>query len=279
MREVGSKRKICSRFMANGVCMTFLKTKHLFFLFLMVFCSNAYAEIATARARELVERIRQVLLSSLPAIDSEHFIISLNTDGNDTLDDTFAGNVDVYGKYRMIYLTLNKFGLSIGDPAALTAVVCHEAGHHLGGAPYSPARSSLGLSIEGQADYWAANFCIPLILRAKVIEPTELLKIDGATELCLKKFKDPSDLSICESVIAIGSRWRVIHQTEVQRFYSHSDPKIVESSLLTDAAKASRFVLSTFSGVDTGHPNDICRFKTYIAGALSEGRPSCWYSP
>ena len=42
---------------------------------------------------------------------------------------------------------------------ALTLVVCHELGHHLGGAPRSHLYGGWP-SAEGQADYWATSKCL-----------------------------------------------------------------------------------------------------------------------
>jgi hypothetical protein len=47
------------------------------------------------------------------------------------------------------------------DDDELTLVLCHELGHHLGGAPTA---SRLGWSAcEGQADYWSASACASLL--------------------------------------------------------------------------------------------------------------------
>lgn len=44
---------------------------------------------------------------------------------------------------------------------SLVLSLCHELGHLYGGLPYHDSYNRL--SVEGQADYWAANFCFPKI--------------------------------------------------------------------------------------------------------------------
>lgn len=44
---------------------------------------------------------------------------------------------------------------------AYAAAVCHEVGHVLGGAPYQTISGSEWASAEGQADFFAANVCLP----------------------------------------------------------------------------------------------------------------------
>ncbi len=44
---------------------------------------------------------------------------------------------------------------------AYAALVCHEIGHILGGAPLQELKGSQNLSKEGQADFFAASECLP----------------------------------------------------------------------------------------------------------------------
>ncbi|MCP4911630.1 MAG: hypothetical protein GY909_00815 [Oligoflexia bacterium] len=42
----------------------------------------------------------------------------------------------------------------------LLLILCHELGHLYGGTPHT----TMGKSVEGQADYWATNICLPQVL-------------------------------------------------------------------------------------------------------------------
>jgi len=58
---------------------------------------------------------------------------------------------------------------------AFAAAVCHEIGHVLGGAPYQTINGSEWASAEGQADFFAANVCLPGYFKNIGVPATEIL--------------------------------------------------------------------------------------------------------
>lgn len=49
------------------------------------------------------------------------------------------------------------------DEDVLALVFCHELGHGYGGEPYRDAYNHI--SVEGQADYWATQTCLPRVFK------------------------------------------------------------------------------------------------------------------
>lgn len=64
---------------------------------------------------------------------------------------------------------------------AYAAAICHEIGHVLGGAPYQTISGSEWASAEGQADFFAANVCLPSYFRNSGVPEEKLLsKVEKA---------------------------------------------------------------------------------------------------
>lgn len=170
-----------------------------------------------------------------------------------------------------------------------TAILCHEMGHHLGGAPKKAEDS--WVSAEGQADYFATNDCLKKMLRNKKLFDFNHLKLPQKLQTkCELLFPTADDALICKKSIAIGleasSFVRKMSQGRRQRRLSRPsltkrDPGVVSSTYMQ-------------------HPAPQCRLDTYIEGSLCmqdffqsdlianctdhleiyEGsRPRCWYAP
>ena len=163
-------------------------------------------------------------------------------------------------------------------------LICHELGHHLGGAP-KILRGASGLrgwsSAEGQADYYATMKCLPQFFQ----QGPESKNVDyerGVVNqnLVLSKCND----SICARTVLSG--------LAVSQFFASLVKGTPEPSLLVnDPVKVEK----TFYK----HPNPQCRLDTYLSGANCDvgigvpfdlndpkigaclkdqgARPMCWY--
>lgn len=170
---------------------------------------------------------------------------------------------------------------------AFATVVCHEIGHHVGGAP-----SLWGRSIEGQADYFASLKCLRrtfaqddniAIMAERTVHPTP-------AALCAEAFGSPAEVALCERIAMAGKQSSVF--LAEKRGVAHPDfdtpdPTIVDRHYIR------------------GTPAPQCRLDTYLAGAIcqeglyedlnpkdaapgtctrAEGRtvgarPRCWFAP
>lgn len=190
-------------------------------------------------------------------------------------------------------------------PDGLWMILCHELGHHFGGAP-KQFRGNSQLkswsSAEGQADYYAATKCFPRLLEFKseigeklkhklnevlASRPKEFSRIDSADdeEVSLAIKKCPGNLCVRMSLAGL-SMGRVFASLRE----GHEWPSL---------SKEDSFeVLRTI----TSHPSPQCRLDTIVSaanckqnpnvdfdvenpriGACKDGevgaRPLCWYAP
>ncbi len=174
---------------------------------------------------------------------------------------------------------------------AFAMVVCHELGHHLGGAPKIGNFFNKWASNEGQSDYFAALKCFRrmyesddnIAMMANVKVPTTVVK------KCEANYSDANDIALCKRISLAGKSLADLLGS-------------LRSSPATD-----------FDTPDTGevnrtnnsHPAAQCRLDTYFQGAIcdkrisdaldnkdplagtcnrSQGytdgvRPLCWYNP
>ena len=150
----------------------------------------------------------------------------------------------------MMYGGLARHAAITEDGFAL--VLCHEIGHHIGGAPKKVRGWA---SNEGQADYFATLKCLRKVFALenndaalkKVLVP---LKV---TLSCARQFKGKLDRQICARSAMAGLSVSKLFQSlrGLEKAPNFNTP---------DAAK----VASTFDG----HPAYQCRLDTYFQGAL-----------
>lgn len=218
---------------------------------------------------------------------------------------TYGGNLKVVRNWTDG--TVNAYAEQIGDewqvqmfgglarhktitPDGFALVVCHEIGHHIGGAPRY--NGDEWASNEGQSDYFATTKCLRRtwqsednvgIVRRMVDVPKAL------TDACNKQWSDAADRAICirggmagDSVAKLFSALSWSKQAK----FDTPDPKQVSST-------------------SDSHPATQCRLDTYFQGALCEKsfnedftadsevagschgstgqslglRPRCWFKP
>ena len=173
----------------------------------------------------------------------------------------------------------------------LMMIVCHELGHHLGGAPNQSEQGLPWSSNEGQADYFASLKCMRKVLSkddnvgivAKMqIDPTASIK-------CKSVYKSATEVALCQRIAMAGK--------SLAMFLGD----LKGSSSINFKIPDSSVVKKTFNE----HPKAQCRLDTYMAGALCDKpmledlstmdaivgtcikrdgymqgvRPLCWYKP
>lgn len=149
------------------------------------------------------------------------------------------------------------------------AVVCHEVGHHIGGAP--KIKSWLGTnswaSNEGQADYFATSKCLKKYFEVdheetiKIYEAAE--KSNDANRKYSKKLCDDANNSVLEAAICF--RGAMAGQSLAELF-----------RVLRRLPEALRFDKPDSAVVSTTyhrHPKPQCRMDTYFQGALCDQDP------
>lgn len=224
-----------------------------------------------------------------PVVAAQGGVLQINrkwTDGTVNASAQQSGNKYILNMYgglaRHETITMDGFAL----------VVCHELGHHLGGAPKLSGWSGSWASNEGQSDYYANLKC----LRRVFSDPATAAftrKSDGdevAIQGCAATFTDPQDREVCVRGAMAGKSvaylFKMLRSETVTPRFDTPDPKVVSTMLTT-------------------HPGTQCRMDTYLQGSLctrpvSDGlsgtdpavgtctrtagfhtgvRPLCWYKP
>jgi hypothetical protein len=196
---------------------------------------------------------------------------------------------DLFGKATInIYGGLARHAAT--TPDGFTLVLCHEMGHHLGGAPKFSIWNTWG-TVESQADYFATLKC----LRRVFLNDDNAAAIKGKTvptelkEACEKSFSG-DDRNIC-----IRSGLAAMAVRNVVAFITG------ESDTGTFATPDKTIVTET----NESYPSVQCRLDTFYQGAICSRpyhedvsdkdpvkgtcdkslgdkvgmRPLCWYHP
>lgn len=170
-------------------------------------------------------------------------------------------------------------------------VVCHELGHHIGGAPRKGGWGSAWASNEGQADYFAGLKCMRRVLENDDnIAIVSKMEVDAeATAKCQQIYKSESEIALCQRVSMAGKSLAML----LGDLGGNSNVKFTTP----DTSKVSR--------TNDNHPAAQCRLDTYFQGSLCDKaisddvdgkdalkgvclkrdgyelgmRPLCWYKP
>jgi hypothetical protein len=174
----------------------------------------------------------------------------------------------------------------------MSLVVCHEIGHHIGGAPKKVRAISTWASNEGQADYFSSLKCLRKAFlnddNAKIVAAMTVPA--SVTEACKKATKnDKEDTALCVRISMAGK--------SVANLFSVLS-NLPDTKFDTPDANV---VIKT----DDNHPKAQCRLDTYFQGALCDvsfnedvsqkdevkgtchntlghktgTRPLCWFKP
>lgn len=172
-------------------------------------------------------------------------------------------------------------------------VICHEIGHHLGGAVKNPGLFGKSwASNEGQSDLFATLKCAREVWKDEdnVAIVSQMNVPARAVEFCKKSFADLNEQALCmRSAMggkSLADTLLALNKKEGETLFEKPDPAVVKS---------------TFNK----HPEAQCRLDTYFAGSLcvrkkeealsdtdptvgtcstEKGdnvgtRPLCWYKP
>lgn len=128
-----------------------------------------------------------------------------------------------------------------GSEDTMALILCHETGHLYGGKPVSDEFNNL--SLEGQADYWAASHCMDKILPfLSAKNPPQTIR----------------DRKI-DAFLAVTAHFADNRNLPHPRLET-PDQTVVETTNLT-------------------HPAPQCRLDTMMAGVTGKPRPFCWFKP
>lgn len=190
---------------------------------------------------------------------------------------------------------LNMYGGLARDKAitqdGMALVICHEMGHHLGGAPRYGGTD--WAADEGEADYYANSKCLHRFFgdsaTAQFTRP--VLTDDGAIAkaACAKSWKSSADRALCERSSAAGQSVTALFTElsgDAPSHFDTPDPSVVAQT--NDEHPASQCRLDTYfqgSLCNKSYTIDMSPTDPAVGGCvLSQGykqgmRPFCWYKP
>tara|TARA_Y100000768_G_scaffold250488_1_gene190271 strand:- start:4770 stop:5618 length:849 start_codon:yes stop_codon:yes gene_type:complete len=178
-------------------------------------------------------------------------------------------------------------------PDGFALVVCHEVGHHIGGAPKKASWfGNRWASNEGQADYFATLKCLRKAFRSEnnAAIVAELNVPQEVKDSCSAQFSDADEQLICQRGAMAGMSTAKLFQ-DLRRQTTAPEFATPDSNVV--------------SKTNDAHPDTQCRLDTYYQGALcslsdaldvdqedesvgvcyrasgdTEGvRPLCWFKP
>lgn len=230
--------------------------------------------------------VNRVYVVYAPIVKSKHAKLKMVNNWDDGTVNAFANRVLGTWKVNM-FGGLARHPLVTDDGFLL--VVCHETGHHLGGAP--KYNGTDWAANEGQADYFGSLKCMRRVLEKDDNQAiVAKMKIDQeAITKCEMIYKSSNDIALCERIAMAGKSLAM---------------------LLGDLGGNSNVAFNTpdksvVSKTNDAHPAAQCRMDTYFSGSLcdkaftddvsekspidgtcikrdgyTEGvRPLCWYKP
>ncbi len=178
-------------------------------------------------------------------------------------------------------------------PDGFALVICHEIGHHLGGAPKKKSFwSTTWASNEGQSDYWGSMKCLRKYMEnddnADIISRETVP--DLAKQKCEANFADGKEQDLCKrnslAGLSLGNLFRALKNLRTQLAFHTPDTAVVSKT--DDNHPAPQCRLDTyFNGsicdvdqyTDVDNVNPAIGTCTSSSGHTSGIRPLCWYKP
>jgi hypothetical protein len=237
-------------------------------------------QMTEKRFNEIIDKVEQVYK---PIIKEKGGVLQVKRKWkNDT--------VNAYAKQFWKFWSVHMFGGLARHPAVtddgFALVVCHEIGHHIGGAPKIGRRWA---SNEGQSDYFASLKCFREVFGSDDnITLVANSDVDPYAELkCRESWSNEEDVALCIRGAMAGKSL---------------------ATLLGGGSRSVNFKTpdtSIVGSTDDRHPAGQCRLDTYFQGSLCEIsrdidvdkkdptlgtcnrstgheigiRPLCWYKP
>lgn len=200
-----------------------------------------------------MENVIQVFQSNYPEVQ---FILSAQSTETNAQAIQFFGSKAILingGFLQMENITTDDFGL----------IICHELGHHYGGAPYFPPSegNSIWASGEGVADFWATRTCFPKVIDR--LPAVDVQRDDETAHFCISNAIQ----------IPLNTCWRTIQSSLfISRLHSAFNHEKTVPQLSTPEIRQ----------VDTtnvSYPSPQCRLDTFITGVMQKNRPpGCWFN-
>ncbi len=204
--------------------------------------------ISEAEVQHMIFRVEKAMSPIVKDVLGKKLIINNKwaeptVDANATRDENLNPVININGGLAR-HPQMTRDGLML--------LICHEVGHHLGGAPKS-FRGNTTIrgwsSAEGAADYFATTKCLPRVFGDGLETKSIDLEIDTIN---LKSAFTKCREDLCARIIlagkAVSDVFASVKRGSNEPQINTNDPTVVEKTFYQ-------------------HPNPQCRLDTYVAGA------------
>jgi hypothetical protein len=170
-------------------------------------------------------------------------------------------------------------------------VICHEIGHHLGGAPKKKINvpANFWSSSEGQADYYATLKCLRKIFEKEDFTETLDSVPSFVQNQCRLSHKSEKDALLCMKLSMAGystSMMSASIRNSKEVDFSTPDPRVVTETYERHPLPQCRLD-STFQGalcevhhsLDVSQSDEVQGTCHQAAGHDQGLRPACWFKP
>ncbi len=171
---------------------------------------------------------------------------------------------------------------------SLALIVCHEIGHHLGGAPRSFLYEGWP-SAEGQADYWATSKCLKRYFETLAAEEISI-GFDIPEKIisdCSSVYKSFIEVKVCIrtmlSSVAFANFLNQLPGSKVSISIETPDTRIVKGTNTNDYPRPQCRLDTLYQGALCSVASSVANSETdSVAGNCNDemkagSRPRCWY--
>ncbi|MBD65111.1 MAG: hypothetical protein CME62_07890 [Halobacteriovoraceae bacterium] len=256
--------------------------------------NDLYISVSNKNANDMTEErfneiIDKVDKQYAPIVEARGKKLKFNRKWNDGTVNASAQRSIFFGNYIVnMYGGLARHELVTDDGFAL--VVCHEMGHHLGGAPKVGGMMSWAAN-EGQSDWWGAAKCFRRTFESEDNEAIVAKMNVPATiqTKCEKNFTLANDVALCvRSSMAGISLAKLLGSLRNNTDISIDTPDTNVVSSTNSKHPAAQCRLDTYfqgSICEIAYQDDVDEKDPLIgtcnreAGHVDGLRPLCWYAP
>lgn len=174
-----------------------------------------------------------------------------------------------------------------------TLVVCHELGHHLGGAPKKVRMGKVvWSSSEGQSDYWGTMKCLRKVWAKEnnIAAARNLIVDSSARRKCDSTYRNAEDRAICYRSAMAGKSLASLfrHLRKLPNEVDFSEPVRTQVETTEHGHPMPQCRLDTYfraalctvpSYVDVSYVDPSVGTCTRAGGQVTGSRPRCWYNP
>jgi len=172
---------------------------------------------------------------------------------------------------------------------SLALILCHELGHHLGGAPHSFLFEGWP-SAEGQADYWATSKCLKRYYEELANEEVSLDNVpEKLVTDCNHIYKNLKEVKICIrsqiASVAFGNFLNELPGAKTKISIDTPDTRVVKGTNTNDYPRPQcrldtviRGSLCTISSKEVNDDEDPS-IGTCMDESKPGTRPRCWFKP